>query len=98
MIQLNVLSGKTAGSQTVARRFPFRIGRAAQNDLLLDDDGVSHHFLLKWSAAPDPEQLSGLLNQRVCVFYTSPSTLIGQVARQRATDILISIPGRADFN
>ena len=21
---------------------------------LLDDDGVSHHFLLKWSAAPDP--------------------------------------------
>jgi hypothetical protein len=47
---------------------------------LLDDDGVSHHFLLKSSAAPDPEQLSGLLNQRVCVFYTSPSNLIGHAA------------------
>ncbi len=40
MIQLNVLSGKKAGSQTVVRRFPFRIGRAAQNDLQLDDDGI----------------------------------------------------------
>ena len=40
MIQLNVLSGKRAGSQTVVRHFPFRIGRAAGNDLQLDDDGV----------------------------------------------------------
>jgi hypothetical protein len=40
MIQLNVLSGKKAGSQTVVRRFPFRIGRTAQNDLSLDDDGI----------------------------------------------------------
>lgn len=40
MIQLNVLTGKKAGSQTVVRRFPFRIGRADRNDLQLDDDGV----------------------------------------------------------
>jgi pSer/pThr/pTyr-binding forkhead associated (FHA) protein len=40
MIQLNVLSGKKAGSRTVVRRFPFRVGRAADNDLQLDDDGV----------------------------------------------------------
>ena len=40
MIQLNILSGKKAGTQTVARHFPFRIGRAAANDLQLDDDGV----------------------------------------------------------
>ncbi|HXE41402.1 MAG TPA: FHA domain-containing protein [Candidatus Baltobacteraceae bacterium] len=40
MTQLNVLSGKKAGSQMVVRRFPFRIGRAAQNDLSLEDDGV----------------------------------------------------------
>jgi predicted component of type VI protein secretion system len=40
MIQLNVLSGKKAGSQTVVRRFPFRVGRAVDNDLQLDDDGV----------------------------------------------------------
>jgi len=40
MIQLNVLSGKKAGSQAVVRRFPFRVGRASDNDLKLDDDGV----------------------------------------------------------
>jgi pSer/pThr/pTyr-binding forkhead associated (FHA) protein len=40
MIQLNVLSGKKAGSRTVVRRFPFHVGRAAENDLQLDDDGV----------------------------------------------------------
>ena len=40
MIQLNILSGKKAGSQPVTRRFPFRIGRAAGNELQLEDDGV----------------------------------------------------------
>ena len=40
MVQLDILSGKKAGGQTVARRFPFRIGRAAGNELQLDDDGV----------------------------------------------------------
>jgi pSer/pThr/pTyr-binding forkhead associated (FHA) protein len=49
MIQLNVLSGKSAGSQKVARHFPFRIGRAAQNDLQLEDDGVwEQHLLLEF--------------------------------------------------
>jgi pSer/pThr/pTyr-binding forkhead associated (FHA) protein len=48
MIQLNVLSGKKAGCQTVARRFPFRIGRAAGNELQLDDDGVwDQHLTLE---------------------------------------------------
>ena len=40
MVQLNILSGKKAGSQTVVRHFPFRIGRTAQNELRLEDDGV----------------------------------------------------------
>jgi len=40
MIQLNILSGRKAGTQTVARHFPFRIGRAAENELQLEDDGV----------------------------------------------------------
>jgi pSer/pThr/pTyr-binding forkhead associated (FHA) protein len=49
MIQLNVLSGKAAGNQTVARHFPFRIGRAAQNDLQLDDDGIwDQHLTLEF--------------------------------------------------
>jgi len=40
MIQFNVLSGKKAGSQMVVRRFPFRVGRAPENHLQLDDDGI----------------------------------------------------------
>ena len=49
MIQLNVLSGKKAGHQTVARRFPYRIGRAAGNELQLDDDGVwDRHLTLEF--------------------------------------------------
>ena len=40
MIQLDVLSGKRAGSRMVVRYFPFHVGRAAGNDLQLDDDGV----------------------------------------------------------
>ncbi len=40
MVQVNILSGKKAGAQSVARRFPFRIGRAPGNDLQIDDDGI----------------------------------------------------------
>ena len=49
MIQLNILSGKKAGTQTVARHFPFRIGRAAGSNLQLDDDGVwNQHLVLEF--------------------------------------------------
>ena len=51
MIQLNVLSGKKAGSRTVVRRFPFRVGRAAGNDLQLDDGGVwDQHLALEFQS------------------------------------------------
>jgi predicted component of type VI protein secretion system len=40
MIQLRILSGKLAGENVFVRRFPFRIGRAPQNDLALHDAGV----------------------------------------------------------
>lgn len=49
MIQFHILSGKMAGTQTVARRFPFRIGRAPENELQLEDDGVwDRHFTLEF--------------------------------------------------
>lgn len=49
MVQLNILSGKTAGSQTVVRRFPFRIGREPENELRLDDNGVwDQHLALEF--------------------------------------------------
>lgn len=45
MIQLQILSGKTAGQRWKARRFPVRVGRAAGNDLQLEADGVfDQHF------------------------------------------------------
>jgi len=40
MVQLNILSGKKAGAQIAARRFPFQIGRGNGSDLQFDDDGV----------------------------------------------------------
>jgi hypothetical protein len=49
---------------------------------LLDDDGVSHHFLLGYSAGIEPEQLPSLLERRVRVAYTDPKNLIGHQARK----------------
>jgi pSer/pThr/pTyr-binding forkhead associated (FHA) protein len=40
VVQLDILSGKKAGTSFVARRFPFQIGRAADSTLPLDDSGV----------------------------------------------------------
>src|SRR5690348_14414903 len=40
MVQLKILSGKLAGTEMVARHFPFQIGRAASADLQLEEEGV----------------------------------------------------------
>ncbi len=40
MVQLNILSGKKAGTVWVARRFPVRLGRLAGADLQLEENGV----------------------------------------------------------
>ena len=49
MVQLKILSGKKAGTQPVARHFPFRIGRAAHNNLQIEDDGVwDQHAVLEF--------------------------------------------------
>jgi len=40
VVQFNILTGKKAGTEWVARRFPFHVGRAASEGLSLDDDGV----------------------------------------------------------
>lgn len=45
MLQLQILSGKSAGVVWDARRFPVRVGRASGNDLQLEDNGVwNEHF------------------------------------------------------
>ena len=49
MIQLNILSGKQAGTYTVVRHFPFNVGRAQGNELQLEDDGVwDQHLTLEF--------------------------------------------------
>jgi len=49
MVQLHILSGKMAGDLPVVRRFPFRIGRAPENDLALAEDGVwDQHLTLEF--------------------------------------------------
>jgi pSer/pThr/pTyr-binding forkhead associated (FHA) protein len=62
MVQLRILSGQMAGDIQVVRRFPFGIGRAAENDLCLTDAGVwENHLTLgfeknegfTFQAAPD---------------------------------------------
>ena len=40
MVQLKILSGKMAGTEQVARRFPFVLGRSPAADLRLEEDGV----------------------------------------------------------
>ena len=49
MIQLRILSGKMADRLQAVRRFPFRIGRAPGNELVLDDAGVwDNHLTLEF--------------------------------------------------
>ncbi len=45
MVQLEVVSGKQAGTVWVARRFPVRVGRSPAADLRLEDDGVWQEHL-----------------------------------------------------
>ena len=52
MVQLKVLSGKTAGTTWVARRFPVRIGRSADADLQVEESGVwEQHLQLDFNPA-----------------------------------------------
>ncbi|MBI3414091.1 MAG: FHA domain-containing protein [Verrucomicrobia bacterium] len=51
MVQLTILSGDSAGTMTVARRFPFWIGRDSGSHLRLDAPGVwDRHLELAWDA------------------------------------------------
>ncbi|HZV34303.1 MAG TPA: FHA domain-containing protein [Verrucomicrobiae bacterium] len=40
MVQLKIVSGRMAGTEQVARHFPFRIGRSPSADLRLEENGV----------------------------------------------------------
>jgi pSer/pThr/pTyr-binding forkhead associated (FHA) protein len=40
VVQLDILSGRQAGTHWVARRFPFQVGRSPQATLILEEPGV----------------------------------------------------------
>ncbi len=40
MVQLSILSGKSAGGIHIIVRFPYSIGRARENNLCLDEAGI----------------------------------------------------------
>jgi hypothetical protein len=46
VIQLDILSGKRAGTSIVARHFPFQVGRTSGSGLPLDDPGVWDRHLV----------------------------------------------------
>jgi len=51
MVQLKFLSGKKAGTSWGTRRFPVRLGRAANADLRLEEDGVwDDHLRIEFNA------------------------------------------------
>ena len=58
MIQLQILSGKKAGTDSVARRFPFRIGRSTSANLCLEEDGIWDQHLELDLIMPDGFLLS----------------------------------------
>lgn len=48
MVQLRILAGPKAGGLQAVRRFPFHVGRAADNDLCLEAAGIwDYHFMLE---------------------------------------------------
>ena len=51
MIRIQILSGKQAGQFVLARRFPFRVGRASTADLQSTEPGVwDEHFQIDYQA------------------------------------------------
>jgi len=72
MILLRILSGKMAGTETVIRHFPFRVGRAPGSQLRLEEPGVwDQHFVLErktdegWSIQSQPAAMTLLNGERV---------------------------------
>ena len=52
MVQLRILNGKMAGTETSARHFPFRLGRSPRADLPLEGDGIwDEHLVMAFDPA-----------------------------------------------
>src|SRR5271154_4058940 len=91
MVQLNILSGKKAGTQPAARHFPFRIGRAAGNDLQLEEDGVwGQHLTLEFqpqsgfnlTAAPNAIATVNAAPVQNAILHNGDTITVGSVKMQ----------------
>ncbi len=52
MVQLEILSGKSAGTKWSARRFPVQVGRSSKCNLQIEESGVwDHHFQISLGSA-----------------------------------------------
>jgi hypothetical protein len=67
MVQLRVLNGSRAGTAHAANRFPFTLGRASADDLLLVEAGVWENHLQLDLHVPDGFRLSRLGQGRASV-------------------------------
>jgi pSer/pThr/pTyr-binding forkhead associated (FHA) protein len=72
MVQLSILTGPRAGEVVVPPHFPFRIGRAEDCDLRLDQPGVWPRHLsldIRWTdgvwVLSEPQTLTSVNGQRV---------------------------------
>ena len=71
MIELKILSGKQAGANVAARRFPFLVGRAPDAGLRLEDQGVfDRHFRINlkdatFFVASEPNAVTAINNQPI---------------------------------
>ena len=83
MVQLEILSGKMAGTRWVARRFPVRVGRSAPNDLQLEESGVWDEHLQLTFEPGEGFTLQSCPNALVNVNHQSVQT-----ARLRSGDLL----------
>ncbi len=77
MLQLKIVSGKKAGDEIIARRFPFRIGRGSANDLALDGNGVFEKHL-------DID-----LRGKEFVLKTQPNTFVAVAGQQKISDAVL---------
>lgn len=83
MVQLNILSGSSAGGFQVVRRFPFHVGRGPGNDLCLDGAGIwDRHFTLSL------RRNEGLVLQTMDQALTSVNNQPASTVRLRNGDVI----------
>ena len=92
MVQLKVFTGKHPGTATLARRFPFVVGRSSTADLCLEQDGIWDRHLEFHLQIPD-----GFLLKAHPLALTSVNGLPVQQAFLRNGDLIEVGPLKIQF-